>query len=454
MAGEDQISAYKMHASPMFERLRNFGWLSAEDLCRIAVGFLITLGLAKYLGPSQFGALSYLTSIIALLIPFTVFGLDAIVLRQLVSLPHTAGPVLGSSLLIRTFGSALAAGLALGFFAIAGGPEGTSFHLMAIAAIGLIAAPWQSLNLSFKAEERVAILALPRTLIVIAAAASTLVLIYRGYSLESFIWLKSMEAVTMALAAVITFITLSRRKVGVTVDTAQVTALARQGLPLFLSAIAVMFYMRVDQIMLGNMADANELGNYSLAVRFSEAAFFIPMALQTAFYPALVRAKSLGQEHFRHELRKYFDLVTGSMIVLVIAVGIASHAIIALALGNEYQGAIPSAWILAAALPLVGIGTARSAYLTIEGKLWVAPLATLIGAAANIGMNFILIPLYGGAGAAIASVLAYWLAAHGTCFILPGLRPIATDISRALNPIGVASRILPPLLAIIAGKRT
>lgn len=454
MATEDDIPADKRHGGAVLDRLRNFGWLSAEDICRITTGFLVTLVLAKYLGPSNFGALGYLTSIIALTLPLAMFGLDTIILRQCVASPKTAGSVLASSLAIRLIGSGVAVTLALTFFMIAGGPEGTSLYLLAIAAITLVAMPLQSFNLYFKAQERVAILSLPRIVILVSIAVSALVLINQGYGLESFIWLKALETVAMALAAIGTFVLLARNKVVLRVKAAQLATLARQGLPLFLAAIAVTIYMRVDQIMLGNMTTAAELGNYTLAIRFSEAAFFVPMALQTAFYPALVRAKKQGNDQFRSELRQYFDVVSGSMIVLILAVGIASHTIILLALGDEYQGAIPLVWILAAALPFVGVGVARSAYLIIEGKLWVAPVATMIGAAANIVLNFLLIPEYGGMGAAIASLISYWLAAHGTCYLLPRLRPIAQDVSRALNPFGVIIRTAPPLLTFIIGKRT
>ena len=453
MTREDDTSEPGFDRNAVLLRLRNFGLLSAEDICRIVIGFLVTLALAKYLGPSQFGALGYLTSIVALLMPFTVFGLDVIVLRQFVAHPASMGSVLASSMAIRLFGSVVAVALALAFFDIAGGPAGTSLYLMAIASISLIAMPWQSLNLYFKAEERPVIFALPRIVIVIAAAVAILILIDRGYGLESIIWLRVFETAAMALAAIIAFVLFARHRISITVDTVQLHTLLRQGFPLFISAIAVIIYMRVDQIMLGTTAPVAELGNYSLAVRFSEAAFFIPMALQTAFYPALVRARKVGNEHFRSELRRYFDAVSGVMMALVLAVGVASHAIILLALGDEYRGAIPAVWILSAALPFVGIGVARSSYLTIEGKFWAAPIATLIGAAMNVALNFLLIPQYGGTGAAIASLISYWLAAHGTCYLLPQLRSIAPDIARSLNPIGVMMRVVPPMVALVTDKR-
>jgi Na+-driven multidrug efflux pump len=55
-----------------------------------------------------------------------------------------------------------------------------------------------------------------------------------------------------------------------------------------------------------------------------------------------------------------------------------------------------------------------------------------LGALTNLLLNFWLIPQYGLVGAAIASLIAYWFAAHGACFLFPQLRPTGAALSRAL----------------------
>ena len=49
-----------------------------------------------------------------------------------------------------------------------------------------------------------------------------------------------------------------------------------------------MAYMKMGQIMLGNMVDAKELGIYSAAVRLAELCYFIPMAIASSVFPAVV----------------------------------------------------------------------------------------------------------------------------------------------------------------------
>ncbi|HUL01212.1 MAG TPA: polysaccharide biosynthesis C-terminal domain-containing protein [Nitrospirota bacterium] len=50
----------------------------------------------------------------------------------------------------------------------------------------------------------------------------------------------------------------------------------------------------------------------------------------------------------------------------------------------------------------------------------------------NVVLNLALIPLYGGMGASIASCAAYWLAAHGSCFLYRPLRKTGLMLTKAL----------------------
>jgi Na+-driven multidrug efflux pump len=47
-------------------------------------------------------------------------------------------------------------------------------------------------------------------------------------------------------------------------------------------------------------------------------------------------------------------------------------------------------------------------------------------------LNYILIPHYGGSGAAIASLVAYWFAAHGACFLFRPLSDTGKMMTKAL----------------------
>ena len=65
----------------------------------LAVSLAITVALARYLEPSQFGGLSYLLALVALFMPFMSMGLNSIVSRELLLRPDDVDQIIGSSCL-------------------------------------------------------------------------------------------------------------------------------------------------------------------------------------------------------------------------------------------------------------------------------------------------------------------------------------------------------------------
>ena len=425
----------------MLDRLKSFGWFGSEEAFRLAAGFVVTLLLARHLGPEEFGVYGYAFAVIALLTPLTVLGLDAIATKDLVEEPGKRGSILGTTLALRVVGCAFAFLLAAAIVAIPGGPSGLSTAIILTAAITLVFAPFQAITTYFKAIEKPALVAIPRIAITILVLAGMIGLIVTQADLASFVRLRALEAAGMALAAIASLVAFGKLKSRLRIDPGLLMPMIKRGLPLFISSLAGLVYMRIDQVMLGHLASAQELGRYTVAVRFSDSALFLPMALQAAFLPALVRARKGDRDSFGRELSSYFDIMALTMLAAAIAVGASAQLAIPLVLGEEYRQSTAMVWVLALGLPFIGLGVARSALLTIEGWLWTAPVTTVLGAVVNVALNLVLIPRWGGMGAAAASVFSYWLAAHGACYLLPWLRPVGRRMGRALNPFGVAARV-------------
>ena len=80
------------------------------------------------------------------------------------------------------------------------------------------------------------------------------------------------------------------------------------------------------------------------------------------------------------------------------------------------------------------MGSVRNIWMLAEEKqkyLWIINLS---GAVLNVIGNFILIPLMGTVGAAVASVLTQFFTNFVLCIIIKPIRPTAKLIWKALNP--------------------
>jgi O-antigen/teichoic acid export membrane protein len=75
---------------------------------------------------------------------------------------------------------------------------------------------------------------------------------------------------------------------------------------------------------------------------------------------------------------------------------------------------------------------ARSGFLTAMNWTRLYFLAVSLGCVLNVVLNYFLIPRYGGMGAVVASVVAYWFAAHGSCFFFKPLRRTGFMLTKAM----------------------
>src|SRR5271167_2378733 len=73
--------------------LANTGWLFLDRFLRLGAGLLISVWVARYLGPSQFGILNYALSFTAIVASFVSLGFDSIVVRELVNEPDRSGEI-------------------------------------------------------------------------------------------------------------------------------------------------------------------------------------------------------------------------------------------------------------------------------------------------------------------------------------------------------------------------
>jgi O-antigen/teichoic acid export membrane protein len=162
---------------------------------------------------------------------------------------------------------------------------------------------------------------------------------------------------------------------------------------------------RLDQILIGAIAGPRELGLYSVAVAWAEALWFLPTTLAAVQRPDLVRAR--GRVEAARQAARAFRAT--ALVTLV-----SGGAMVALApflcttvFGAEFSGSIDDLRVLVAgAFGMVALKLFGNA-LVARGHPGLQSTAIGIGFAFTVVLDVILIPEYGGLGAALASSIAY-----------------------------------------------
>jgi PST family polysaccharide transporter len=194
----------------------------------------------------------------------------------------------------------------------------------------------------------------------------------------------------------------------------------------------VIVYMKIDEVMLRQMAGPSAVGMYAAAVRISELWYFVPVALASSILPALLRSRERGMAFYHERLQQFFDLNAALAYGLAFPLALGSGWVARLAYGEAFAAAGPVLAVHIWASLFVFLGVARGQWLVNEGHTRFYFLATLVGAIANICLNLVLIPQQGAVGAAWATLIAYALAAWLTTFAGGQVRHIAWMQTRAI----------------------
>lgn len=417
---------------PAAGAMRNTAWVFLEKILRLGLAFVMTAWMARYLGPADFGLLSYGLALVGLLGFLPGLGLEAVVRRDIMEKPAAAADLLATSTRLR-LGATLLALVVLAGIVLAGERrESAETRFLLILGLGLFQSVLYLPELYFQAMGLARSLTGAQVAASLVAAGFRVGLIMGGATLVWF-------GVATLVEIVVTWLVLTwlaaRRNVGwgsgrYCPD--QARRLLRESWPLMLSGAAVVIYMRIDLVMLRMMAGDEEAGLYSAAVRVSEAIYFVPTALVMGLLPYWARTRQEGGQAYALDLQRIYDLQAAAAYAFVLPVSVASPFLITGIFGREYAAAVPVLVVHAWAGLFVFTGVTRSQQWVFENLNHLTLWTTVFGALCNIGLNCWLIPAHGAFGAALATVISYALAAWGGTFVLPRTRRTALMQTRAL----------------------
>jgi len=412
--------------SPGFRRyFANTSWLFAEKVLRMVVGLFVGVWVARYLGPEKFGLLSYAQSFVALFSAFATLGLDGIVVRELVKNPEREGELLGTSFGLKLIG-ALAVFIMLAIAIPFTSNDRYTNILVFIIASATIFQAFNVVDMYFQAKVMGKFITFANTLSLLLSSIAKVVFILVQAPLIAFAWMVVFESFVLAIGYVYFYVnnhSLSDKK-HFTFKLHTAKSLLKDSWPLILSGLVIMIYMRIDQVMIKEMLNAEAVGQYSAAVRISEAWYFVPVVISSSLFPAIINAKKQSEELYYARLQRLYDLMVWIAISIALPMTFLSDYVVNLLYGEQYNQAGSVLMIHIWAGVFVGLGVA-------QGRFWITNnlqkqqfLITLSCSVINVILNFILIKPFGVYGAALATLISYGLGSLVFPLLLKDVRPM------------------------------
>jgi PST family polysaccharide transporter len=417
--------------------LTNTGWLFGDRILRMGTGLIVGVWVARYLGPGDFGLFNYAQAIVAIFTAVATLGLDRIVVRDLVHHPGQRQSILGTTLALRLAG-ALAALVVQELTVFVLRPEDRLLPvLVAILGSGMVFQAFDSVDLWYQSQVQSKYSVIAKNVAFLMVAGLKVSLVLTRAPLLSFAWAALAEA---ALGALLLLIIYRRHAGGLgswRFEIGWAKALIRDGWPMVLSGFAVMIYMRIDQIMLGQMRGNHDVGVYSAALRFSEIWYFIPMAIVSSVAPSITAAKQLDEAVYYGRIQKLLRVMVLVSLSIIIPVSfLASYVVVGL-YGDSYAAAGPILAIHIWGAVFVFMGVAQGPWFVTEGLMKAYLNRALAGGIVNVLLNLYLIPRFGGLGAAVATLVAQVVSTFLMNALDPRTRRIFWMEARALNILKV-----------------
>ena len=386
--------------------LGNSGWLFADKAVRMGGGLLVSIWIARYLGPGLFGKLSFALAFVALFGPIASLGLDAIVVRELVRDPTQAEEILGSAFFLKLAGALLAVIAVLGAMLAFSPEDMTTRALVAIIALGVLfqAADIADLWFQSRVQSRYTVLARNAAFSVLLAVKIALLLL--GADVIAFAWAASAEIALAAVLLALAFRLKGKAWSSLRPRLARMRSLLAESWPLLLAGLTILVYMRIDQVMLAAMLGEREVGVYSAAVRLSEMWYAIATVIVSSVMPSLTDAHARSEALYYQRLRQLLALLARIAYLVAIPVSFLAGVLVQAIYGEAYASAGP---VLA-----VHIWTGLFVFLSVGASPWIINerftrlmiFQTSMGAVVNILLNLYLIPRHGALGAAVATAVS------------------------------------------------
>ncbi|MCC9137785.1 flippase [Pontibacter silvestris] len=394
------------------EIFENISWLFFDKALRLGVGFFLTALIARQLGTDLFGIWNYAIAFVALFSVFSTLGLDNIVVKELVKDERKHEEILGAAFILKLLGGFVGIFCSLVAISYLRVDDKQIFTIVSIIASGFIFQSFDIIDYFFQSRLKSKLTVYARNAAFLLGAVIKVVLLLYKVSLIYYVTANVFE---LAFASIFLILVYNKKEQSVfrwiiRFDT--IKWLLKESFPLLFAGMVILIYMRTDQIMLGEMIGDSEVGIFSAAVRLSEVWYFVPLVITNSLLPSIVKAKELTFEEYENKVQNSFNIMATLGIVTAAVVSVASYLIISVVFGNEYLNAAPILSIHTWTSVFVFIGFASGNWFVVENLQKFVFYRTLAGAVINVVLNYILIPKYGGIGAAFATLVSQFVASY------------------------------------------
>ncbi|PRD16796.1 flippase [Pantoea coffeiphila] len=391
--------------------ISNMIWLASDSIIRLGLSFLVSVWLARYLGPENFGMYNYAFAMITIYSAIASLGMNGVVVRELVKGDVDANTTMGTSFLLQIVGSLIASLFVLGT-TMALRPE--EWNLLLVVVVMLPSVLLRSsdvIKYYFESKISAKFTVISQNIaFFVSSILKILIIVFGG----SYLLIAFTITVEVLITALFLFYFYKRKyhRFNWKIDFNEAKRLLSLSWPLIISGVALMLYMRIDQIMIGNMIGDAAVGIYSVAVKMVEVWYFLPVAIVSSVFPKIIKTKEISEVEYNKKMQFLYDVLVIISVSLAIFVSFASDYIINIFYDHQYFESSKIIKLYAWVSIFYFLSSASGRWYVNEGLQKYALNRNIIGLIIGVLLNYLLIPKYGIEGTVYATLVAFFCAGY------------------------------------------
>lgn len=410
--------------------LRNTGWIIGGKVFQMILSLFVSTITARYLGPSNYGIISYTNAYVAFFSSICTLGLNGIIVKEIISNRKYEGEIIGTAIVLRLAASILSLFAIMGVVKITDPNDAVIMKVAILQAIGVVFSSFDTINYWYQSNLMSKTTTIIQSCAYVVMTLYRIVILIRGKSVEWFAFAVSLDTIVVACLLCVCYLRNKERNFAF--SGRWIPVLLKQSYPIIISGIMATVYSQMDRIMIGNMMDQANVGLYSTAVTVVGLWSFLPVAFLDSARPLVMEAKLNNEELYIKRLKQLYAFIIWLSFVYAIGMSIFAKLIIWILYGEAYMGAYKALIIVVWYCAFSYLGSAKNIWIICEKKMRYETLFTTIGAVTNLTLNFIMIPIWGIEGASIATLLTQMITNYLALFWFKETRPNAKLITEAI----------------------
>lgn len=371
---------------------------------RAVSGVLVAIYVARYLGVEEFGVLSYVIAILGVFLAITRLGMDAVLVKELSGDRGDSNYLLGTGFWM-LLGAAVTGALLMASLTVFESNQKIKLAILIMSG-ALFFQAFFVVDYFFQSQLKAVYSSAAKSAALLLGALLKILIVVFDFGLIPLVAAYVADYFFMALFLLIAYQLRERRLFFSFLDGRLMLPLAKDAWPLTLSALAVVLYMRIDQLMIRNILDDHSLGIYSAAAKIYEGWIMISYVVSISLLPVIVRLRSHSVDEYEKKVSQLYFFLFWVSVAVAAGLFFVGHWLVTLLYGAEFRSAADVLIVLMWASAFASMGFVSARCLTVEGmqrKIFQRTIAALV---LNVALNALLIPALGVNGAAMATLVS------------------------------------------------